>query len=51
MKKEDEDGKQLLTGITSNRLSDIRDQVILSGTPLKEKKNTHAQHNKKRLDE
>jgi hypothetical protein len=51
MKKEDEDGKQLLTGITSNRLSDIRDQVILSGTTLKEKKKKQEEDKKKRLDE
>lgn len=52
MKKENEEGKELLRGIKSNRLSDIRDQVIYgSGSTLKEKLKKREEEHKKRLDE
>lgn len=51
MKKEDEDGKQLLTGITSNKMSHIRDNVIYSGSTLKEVKKKKEEEQKKRIDE
>jgi len=51
MKKRDEnDGRELLSGIASTSLSKIR-EVIYSGKTLKEKKKKQNDDLKKRLDE
>lgn len=52
MKKVDEEGKELLAGEKVQKLSDIRDQIIVGGgDKLREVMKKQKEDSKKRLDE